>query len=359
MADTESEFPVFEGAITFSVGFLLVDKFTLVALSTAIEPLRMANQLTGETLYRWRTISADGKPVCSSDGVEVVPDESVAGDGRYDMVIVAAGNDVTTSFSSSEINWLRRKAKEKATLGAVCTGAYVLARAGLLDGYGCSAHWECLSALQEDCPKVYTNTQLFTFDRDRITCTGGDVPIHMMMNLVSMHHGQQLANAISDMFVCERIREGHEPQRLMMERQVSANQPKLAEAVQLMQANLEEPLELNRIAELTGISRRQLERLFLSHLGLSPSRFYLKLRLEKAQHLLRQTARPIVEIAMMCGFISATHFSRCYRKYMGKPPRAERAPRAASGKLAPSTSAAVVTGASVPGIISADAAGSE
>ena len=344
MADTESKFPVFEGATTFSVGFLVIDKFTLVALSTAIEPLRMANQLTGTTLYQWRTISADGKPVCSSDGIEVIPDGTVDSNDRYDMVIVVAGNDVTSSFSSREINWLRRKARENATLGAVCTGPYVLARAGLLDGYSCSAHWECLSALQEDCPKVYTNTQLFTFDRDRITCTGGDVPIHMMMNLVSMHHGQQLANAISDMFVCERIREGHEPQRLMMERQISANQPKLAEAVQLMQANLEEPLELNRIAELIGISRRQLERLFLRHLGLSPSRFYLKLRLEKAQHLLRQTARPIVEIALMCGFISATHFSRCYRKYMGKPPRAERAPRASPGE---------------PVTITAEAAGSE
>lgn len=334
---TEAEFPVFEDATTFRVGFLVVDKFTLVALATAIEPLRMANQLTGETLYQWRTVAADARPVCSSDGVEVAPDETIASDARYDMVIVVAGNDVTTSFSSRETNWLRRKAREKTTLGAVCTGAYVLAQAGLLDGYGCSAHWECLSALQEDCPRVNTNTQLFTFDRDRITCTGGDVPIHMMMNLVSMHHGQQLATAISDMLVCERIREGHEPQRLMMERQISVNQPKLAEAVQLMQANLEELLEFNRIAELIGMSRRQLERLFLGHLGLSPSRFYLKLRLEKSQHLLRQTARPIVEIAMMCGFISATHFSRCYRKYMGKPPRAERAPKASLDKLTPST----------------------
>lgn len=333
MPDTAHQFPTRKAAGSFRVGFLLIDKFTLVALSTAIEPLRMANQLTGETLYEWRVISVDPNPVCSSDGVEVIPDTTINENESFDMVIVVAGNDVAASFSSRESSWLKRRARANVTLGGVCTGAYVLARAGLLDGYSCSAHWECLAALQEECPRVYTNTQLFTFDRDRITCTGGDVPIHMMMNLVSVHHGQLLANAISDMFVCERIREGHEPQRLMMERQISANQPKLAEAVQLMQANLEEPLELNRIADLAGVSRRQLERLFQGHLGLSPSRFYLKLRLEKAQHLLRQTARPIVEIAMMCGFISATHFSRCYRKYMGKPPRAERALKPSEGMV--------------------------
>lgn len=327
MVDKELHASVLRTPRSFKVGFLLIDRFTLVALATAIEPLRVANSVSGETLYEWRTIAVDAEPVASSDGVEVVPDATVADDDRYDVVIVVAGTMVTESFSSRETDWLRRQARRDTTLGAVCTGAYVLGQAGLLDGYDCSAHWECLPSLQEDFPEINTNNRLFTFDRDRVTCTGGDIPLHMMMHLVKLHHGEQLTSAISDMLVCERIRESHEPQRLMMERQTSVNQPKLAEAVQLMQANLEEPLETTRIAELIGLSRRQLERLFLGHLGLSPSRFYLRLRLEKSQLMLRQTRLPVVEIAMICGFISATHFSRCYRKYMGISPRQERAPK--------------------------------
>ena len=128
----------------------------------------------------------------------------------------------------------------------------MLAQAGLLDGYNCSAHWECLAALQEDYPRIFCNNNLFTFDRDRITCTGGDVALHMMLHLVADHYGAPLANAISDMFVCDRIRDSQEPQRLRMENNVFASQPKLASAVQLMEANIEEPIDLVDVAAYSG-----------------------------------------------------------------------------------------------------------
>lgn len=303
----------------------MIDNFTLIALATAIEPLRMANQLTGTELYTWQLLSADGQTARASDGIAMVPDASIADQHAYDLVIVVAGVDVTQSFSSREVNWLRSLARRHVVLGAVCTGAYVLASAGLLDGYDCSAHWECLAALQEGFPRVHCNNHLFTVDRERMTCTGGGVPMHMMLSLLAHRHGQPLADAISDMFVCDRMRDDSEQQPVPLRQQLVSSQPKLAEVAQLMEANIEEPIELQELATLAGISRRQLERLFLKYLGCTPSRFYLKLRLDRAHRLLKQTSCSIVDIASMCGFVSTTHFSRCYRKYRGTAPKAARA----------------------------------
>mgnify|MGYP001157320588 CR=1 FL=1 len=306
------------------IGFFLIENFTMLALASALEPLRMANQLSGEELYSWTLIGSTTDLVTASDGIQISPDKTIADVANYDLVFVVSGINVMESHQPQEIRWLRTLVGRVRLLGGLCTGSYLLAKAGLLDGYSCSAHWECLAALQEEYPLVYCNNHLFSFDRDRITCTGGDVPMHMVMHLISMNHGANLANAISDMFVCERIRDSKEPQRVRLSAPNFVNQPKLSEALQLMEANVEEPIELKEIADLVGISRRHLERLFLAYLNCSPSRFYLKLRLERARQLLTQTPLSIVEISAVCGFISAPHFSRSYRKHMGRSPKAER-----------------------------------
>ena len=308
----------------YRVGFLLIENFTLIALATAVEPLRMANQLAGTELYSWELLTAEGEPARASDGITLLPDASVHDDHRFDMVIVVAGIDVTHSFSRTEVSWLKQMARRHVLLGAVCTGAYVLASANLLDGHSCSAHWECLEALQEGFPRVQTNNRLFTVERERMTCTGGTVPMHMMLSFLARRHGRELSNAISHMFICDRVREESEQQPMPLHQGLACAQPKLAEAAQLMEANIEEPIELQELATLAGISRRQLERLFLKHLGCTPSRYYLRVRLSRARRLLKQTSSSIVEIASMCGFVSATHFSRCYRKTMGRAPKYER-----------------------------------
>ncbi|HET8800678.1 MAG TPA: GlxA family transcriptional regulator [Marinobacter sp.] len=308
----------------YRVGFLLVDNFTLIALATAVEPLRMANQLAGTELYSWKLLTAEGDHARASDGITMVPDASLQEEHNFDLVIVVAGIDVTRSFSRKETRWLQQMARRHVLLGAVCTGAYVLASAGLLNGHACSAHWECLEAMQEGFPRVQTNNRLFTVESERMTCTGGTVPMHMMLSFLARRHGKELSNAVSHMFVCDRVREESEQQPMPMHPALARAQPKLAEAAQLMEANIEEPIELKELAALAGISRRQLERLFLKHTGCTPSRYYLRVRLNRARRLLKQTSCSIVEIASMCGFVSATHFSRCYRKTMGRAPKYER-----------------------------------
>ncbi|TBU71514.1 GlxA family transcriptional regulator [Phytopseudomonas daroniae] len=308
-----------------SIGFLLLDNFTLISLASAVEPLRMANQLSGKELYRWHTLTLNGLPVCASDGLQITPDASTANSPALSAVIVCGGVDIQRSVTREHVQWLQAQARQGRQMGAVCTGSWALAKAGLLDGYDCSVHWEFLAAMQEAFPRAAITTRLFSIDRNRNTSSGGTAPMDMMLHLIGREHGRELAAAISEMFIYERIRNEQDHQRVPLKHMLGTNQPKLQEIVALMEANLEEPIDLDQLALYVDVSRRQLERLFQKYLHCSPSRYYLKLRLIRARQLLKQTSMSIIEVASVCGFVSTPHFSKCYREYFGIPPRDERA----------------------------------
>lgn len=306
------------------IGFLLIDNFTLISFASAIDPLRMANQLSSQVLYEWLVISENGKPVKSSDGVEISADVSVNKAIELDTLIVVGGVDITQSYTKAQLTWLKQLDRKGIALGAICTGAYVLAAAGLLDNREFSAHWECIPSINENFPKAQNNNHLYCLSKDRLTSSGGIVPLDMMLALVHRQYGSELVAAISDMFMCDRVRSEADYQRVPMRHFLGNTQPKLVELVSLMESNLEEPIHLDELASYVSISRRQLERLFQKYLNCTPSRYYLKLRLARARQLLKQTSLSIIEIATACGFVSTPHFSKCYRDYMGMPPRNER-----------------------------------
>ncbi|WP_339515520.1 GlxA family transcriptional regulator [Pseudomonas sp. RL_15y_Pfl2_60] len=308
-----------------TIGFLLLDNFTLISLASAIEPLRMANQLSGKELYRWYTITLTGATVSASDGLNISPDASLSSVPKLDSVIVCGGVDIQRSVTREHLQWLQQQARHGRHIGAVCTGSWALAKAGLLDGYDCSVHWECLASMQEAFPRAAITTRLFSIDRNRNTSSGGTAPMDMMLHKIGREHGRELAAAISEMFIYERIRNEQDHQRVPLKHMLGTNQPKLQEIVALMEANLEEPIDLDELACYVDVSRRQLERLFQKYLHCSPSRYYLKLRLIRARQLLKQTSMSIIEVASVCGFVSTPHFSKCYREYFGIPPRDERA----------------------------------
>jgi AraC family transcriptional regulator, glycine betaine-responsive activator len=307
-----------------NIGFLLLKNFTMISLASAIEPLRMANQLSGKELYNWYTLTEDGAPVCASDGIKITPDGAMTDTFDLDTIVVAGGVNITRSYSKRELSWLQSMGRKGRKLGGICTGAYALAEAGLMNAYECSAHWECIASLQEAFPRVNCTNRLFSVDRDRMTSSGGTVPMDMMLNMIKQEHGYQLSAAISEMFICDRIRTETDHQRIPLRHVLGTTQPKLVEVVSLMEANLEEAIELDQLASYVGLSRRQLERLFQKYLQCSPSRYYLKLRLTKARQLLKQTSMSIIEVASACGFVSTPHFSKCYREHIGIPPREER-----------------------------------
>ncbi|CAD5110075.1 choline metabolism transcriptional regulator GbdR [Zestomonas carbonaria] len=307
-----------------SIGFLLLDSFTLISLASAVEPLRMANHLSGRELYRWFTLTQDGRAVSASDGLQITPDAGFDTAPALDMVIVCGGVGIQNSVTREQVLWLQAQARQGRQLGGVCTGSWALAKAGLLDGYECSVHWECLAAMQEAFPRAAITTRLFSIDRNRSTSSGGTAPMDMMLHLIGREHGRELVAGISEMFIYERIRNEQDHQRVPLKHMLGSNQPKLQEIVALMEANLEEPIDLDELASYVDVSRRQLERLFQKYLHCSPSRYYLKLRLIRARQLLKQTPMSIIEVASVCGFVSTPHFSKCYREYFGIPPRDER-----------------------------------
>ncbi|MEM7292359.1 MAG: GlxA family transcriptional regulator, partial [Pseudomonadota bacterium] len=271
--------------------FLLVPGFSMIAFSAAVEPLRMANRISDKTLYRWTAVSIDGEPVAASNGLSITPDVEIDSIAECDGMFVCSGVDIYDVDIAPYVNPIKRFLNLKVPIGALCTGAYILARIGLLNGYRSTIHWENLASLREEFPAIIVSSELFEIDRDRFVAGGGTAPLDMMLHLISQRHGSDLAVKISDMFTCDRIRGRHDRQRMPLQQRLGSRQPKLIEAVSLMEANLEEPMSLDELSSHVGISRRQLERIFQKHLQCVPTRYYLELRLQRARQLLLQTVQ--------------------------------------------------------------------
>ena len=307
-----------------AIGFVLVPRFSMVAFTSAVEPLRLANRLAGRELYRWPLYSMDGAPVAASNGLELQPMAALEQASDLWTIVVCAGVDAHKVRDKALFNWLRRMDRKGADVGAICTGSHILARAGLLDGSRCTVHWENLAGFAEDFPEIEVTTELFEIDRNRFTCSGGTAGIDMMLNVISMQHGHELAAQVADQFMHERIRDQHDHQRISLPARLGVRHPKLLSVIDLMEKHLEEPLSRSELAVKAGLSTRQLERLFRKYLYRSPARYYLELRLNKARLLLLQTNMSVIDVALACGFVSASHFSKCYRDFFGRTPRKER-----------------------------------
>ncbi len=312
------------------IAFLLVPDFSLIAFAAAIEPLRLADRSAEERLYAWSLHSADGRPVTASNGMTAAVDGRFADVAQIDAAIVCAGIDVETKDVRELTACLRRLAKRGVALGAVCTGTWVLAKAGVLGGRRATIHWENHAALVDAFPDLAVSQELFEIDGDRFTCAGGAAAMDMMLSVIARDHDDTLALGISDQLIHQRIRDAGERQRTGTTARLAAAPPKLVAALAEMEADLGRAVDVGRIALGVGLSTRQLERLFKDHLGVSPARHHLTLRLERGRALMRQTRRPIVDVALDCGFASASHFSKAFAAEFGHPPSVERKPREGS-----------------------------
>ena len=315
--------------------FLTLQNYSLIAVSNALEPLRMANRLVGRDVYEWVIVSSNGTPVSSSSGLSLTPTLAIDQAGAIDILFVCGGVNVHDAVSAPLLTQLRRFAERRVALGALCTGGYALARAGLLDHFRATIHWENLSALREEFPRVRISDQLFTIDRDRFTCSGGTAPLDLMLHLIQSKLGARISQRVSEQFIVERVRKDTDRQYVPLRAQIGPASRGLIRVAQLMEENIEKPLSLDKIAKATGMSRRQIERLFRRDLNCVPKRYYLEMRLKRARELLLQTAMPIMDITAACGFQSPPHFSKCYRSQFGYPPSAERKAQRRSAQDSP------------------------
>lgn len=303
------------------IGLLLLPEFPIYAFILTVEALRIANQNAGQRLFSSYLINCDGKPVVASNGMTLTPDLAVADAPFLPTVIVFACNHPEKQIHRNLIAWLRRLDRHGALICAVDTGQFALAEAGLLDGHTVALHWEAMSLFRERYPRIETRETLFAIDRNRLTCAGGIATLDMILHLIAMRHGQALAEVVSNGMVYGRIRHDREMQRASPDDTLAIVNHRLADTVQIMEENLESPLALDELARRAGISVRQIERLMRDTLGETPSRYYLKLRLQAARNHLFYGDLPVQAIANACGFSSPSVLSRAFRTHFGVSPR--------------------------------------
>ena len=304
--------------------FLLVSGFAHLAFANAVEPLRIANLVSGQDLYRWSFGSLDGSPARASNGSQTLVDYTYLDVPRADHVFVLSGIGVRDHCTPALLSTLRRERARGTQIGALCSGAYVLARAGFLDGQRAAIHWEFHDSFMEEFPDVALLRNVFVADAPHMTASGGSATADLMLHLIQRDHGYDLSVAVSDQMVYNAVRDASAEQRVSLQSRQGGRNPHLARAVDLMRTHIEDPLSPVDIARDIGISTRQLERVFGRFLNTSPKKYYMDLRLERARLLLVQTEKSVMDVAIACGFESAGHFSRVYRASYGVTPMAQR-----------------------------------
>ena len=319
-----------------TVAFLLLREFSMMSVVSGVEPLRAANRLSGHPSYEWQFYSDDGAPISASNGMIVNVNGGLSdiadNPGSIDFLFVCAGTDPNPPNRARLHAALHKCARSKMIIGSLSSGTFILGRAGLLDGYRCTVHWEFQPAFEEEFPDLESSPGLYVIDRDRWTGSGGVAGMDMMLHLIERDHGPALSRAVANWFQIDRIRNAAIHQRPgQLDRLENLPSP-LQKAIETMMANIETPLRMEEIAELSGLRLRRMERMFKSNVDTSPAHFYRGLRLEKARELLLHTNLSTLEIGVLTGFSSSSHFAMAYQKHYGMRPTDAR--RSATGPAA-------------------------
>jgi AraC family transcriptional regulator, L-arginine-responsive activator len=283
-----------------------------LTLAGLVQPLRLAAKRLGPGRLQLDVVALDAAPA----EFERRP--------RPHVTLLVAADDDYYPLPAEQARLLIRRCQQAPVWGAVGSAVLWLAQAGVMQGIRTALPWALYPEIDEVTDSAILTPNLFEVDGNRITCCGGAASIDFALSLLHGLYGGALQSSIKEALCIERVRGPQERQRLALQARFGVLQPKLSEAVTLMEANIEEPLATDDIANLVGISRRQLERLFKQYLNSVPSRYYLELRLQKARQLLLDSNHSIVQIGLMCGFSSGSHFSTAFGALFGITPREER-----------------------------------
>lgn len=305
--------------------FLLVENFSHMPFSCALETFRIANLTMERDVYSWQLVAEGGDHAESSNGTSTRVNFGLDQHFPDANIIVVAGKDAKRHTTPAIAAWLRwHKRFGSGRIGAICCGAYVLAEAGLLSGRKCTLHWEYHDAFMEDHADVDLKATVFVRDGRYVTASGGAAATDLALSLIQEDLGEDLSRTAADRLVYAGARTEEDGQRATFNSKIGVRNPKLAKAMEIMEAGLDEPLRSSDIAEQIGMSTRQLERLFGRYLNCSPKKYRMELRLARARTLLRQTEMSVINVALASGFTSPSHFSRCYRARYGETPYARK-----------------------------------
>lgn len=310
-------------ATPLRIAFVLTPDYSLMSLTSAVEPLRAANHLAGAELYRAMYYSVAGGFAASTSGGGFQTDR-LADAGAPDLALVVAGGNPMRYEDAALVRGLRGLQARGVRLGGISGGAAILARHGMMEGRRFTLHWAHIDALAEWGPDLLIDRALYVIDRDRYSCAGGVAALDMMCAIIARDHGAGFARSVAEWFIHPRTRGADEPQLSPVAERFDLRHPLLAAAVELMFSHLSDPLSPDQIAAQVGCSPRQLQRLFNDRLGHSMMLFYREMRLKKADELVQQTTLSMLDIALLTGFASAAHFSRLFADRFGMPPAKRR-----------------------------------
>lgn len=316
------------GSRRLSVGFILARRFTLCAFANFVDVLRLSadeGDRSRPILCGWRVLSATMEPIVSSSGIAVQPEERLDDPSRFDYVVVVGGLiDEIENLHPDYVRFLHKAAAIGVPLIGVCTGAFILHRAGLMDGYRCCVSWFHHADFLEQFDGLKpVSDQIFVVDRNRLTCSGGASSAHLAAHLVEKHVGRAQARKSLHIMIIDDALRAEKPQP-GIPLDLTTDDALVKKALLLMQQHIDAPLSAAEIARRMGASQRQLERRFQSSIGMAPTLAYKIMRLEYAEFLLRHTEQSVTEIATSTGFCNSSHFIRSFRERLGMTPAAFR-----------------------------------
>lgn len=300
--------------------FLLTPGYSAMTFSMAMETVRVASRMAGREVFSTVVCAEGGVPVHDSLGAEFPIDHGLEEVRRDDTIFLCSGADVRDVCSPAVLQWVRRSARQGCAIAGLTTGVWIMAKAGLMDGLRATLHWEHRSSFAEEFPEVILDEYTYVVENRRYSTAGGTSVIDLMLHLIVETEGHELANLVADQLLYTNIRVLQDSARVQVAERIGMRHPKLSEILALMETNLEEPIRPGDLAKTVNISTRQLERLFRRYLSSTPKKFYMDMRLQRAQHLLLQTNMSVTEVAVACGFNAASHFSRLFRQRYGMSP---------------------------------------
>jgi transcriptional regulator GlxA family with amidase domain len=313
--------PGLDGVVTCEI--LLLPGFELNELSALSEAFAAANRLLARTRFDWHLASLDGGAVCSAAGILVQVAASVQRSEHRHLFLLSAYGGAALATPALCALLCRRYVLggRIAGIGGACA---LMAEAGLLAGRACAAHWSLADALAERVQAVEVTDRLYAVDERIATCAGRDATLDFVLRLIADSAGERLARMVADSLNHARPREAAEPQLSELDFSGQRGASAIAHTVAAMRRRMTEGEALDGIAEQSGVSQRQLQRLFRRHLGMTPTQYFLKARLQRARHLLQYSTLSVTEIAIATGFASISHFTRRYTELYGRTPTAER-----------------------------------
>ncbi len=310
---------------TVEICFLLLKNFSLLSFASAIEPLRIANKVLKRKAYTFRCCTLDGNDAVASNERTMRADCALDEIGRTDLLAVCSSDDIEQiALTGAQKARIRQLAKQSSRVAGICTGAYVLAGLGLLDNRNCTIHWEYADLFRELYPRAELVDSLIQTDGKYLTCAGGTAALDLMIGFIAQVHGGVVASDVGEIALHHDRRTGNERQHTLMRDDLDMVPQRVRNSIRLMTENISEPLSLQQIGDMLNVSPRQMQRDFQKYLNCSPLEYYNKIRIDIARQLVCRTSMRMIDIAVACGFASASHFSNRYRAAHGNSPAWDR-----------------------------------